>query len=250
MLQYFEAEWDEIYQRIPEIAEIGYDALWTPSPCKAPQAGTIKWGNVGYSLYDRFDIGDIPQRGTLATRYGTRGDLRNMVDHLHFSDVKVFPDIVFNHNGNGPDYRTYPGMKPNDFHVWQNANEPGGWRRAGRMTAYDDISNGYGGTFKEELVSLIDIVTEPDGRFSNGSPNYAAEPAPFIRHPGRLDLYPYGPPSAENVRQMLGRWTAWLGNAMDYDGFRLDAAKHVVREFYGGPGSGFLNDAQWNFDQR
>jgi hypothetical protein len=255
VLQYFEADWDEIYRRTPEIAEIGYDALWIPSPCKSPVAGNNKWANVGYSLYDRFDLGDIPQRGTVETRYGNRGQLRNMVDHLHFSDVKIYPDIVFNHNGNGPNFLEYPGMKPNDFHVKSNAGQPGGWERAPRMSSYDDISNGYGGTFKEELVSLIDIVTEPDGRFTNNSP-YAPEPSPFVRHPGQYDKYPYQNPGdalpAENVRQMLGRWTAWLGNAMDYDGFRLDAGKHVVREFYGtaGQSGSFLHEAQWNFDQR
>lgn len=254
ILQYFEAEWDEIYRRTPEIAEIGYDALWIPSPCKSPVAGNNKWANVGYSLYDRFDLGDIPQRGTVETRYGNRGQLRNMVDHLHFSDVKVYPDIVFNHNGNGPNFLEYPGMKPNDFHVWLDGSQPGGWRRAARMTSYDDISNGFGGTFKEELVSLIDIVTEPDARFTNNSP-YAPEPTPFVRHPGQYDKYPFnssGTLPSENVRQMLGRWAHWLGNAMDYDGFRLDAGKHVVREFYGSRGQSgtFLHEAQWNFDQR
>jgi glycosidase len=32
ILQYFESDWNEIYQRIPEIAETGYDAIWTPPP--------------------------------------------------------------------------------------------------------------------------------------------------------------------------------------------------------------------------
>lgn len=255
ILQYFEADWDEVYRRTPEIAEIGYDALWIPSPCKSPVAGNNKWANVGYSLYDRFDLGDVPQRGTVETRYGNRGQLRQMVDHLHFSDVKVYPDIVFNHNGNGPNFLEYPGMKPNDFHVWADGSQPGGWKRAARMSAYDDINNGYGGTFKEELVSLIDIVTEPDGRFTNNSP-YAPEPSPFVRHPGQFDKYPFHNPGDtlpnENVRQMLARWAHWLGGAMDYDGFRLDAGKHVVREFYGAPGQTgtFLHEAQWNFDQR
>src|ERR1043166_4135230 len=143
ILQYFETDWNEIYQRIPEIAEAGYDALWTPPPSKSPEAGTIKWGNVGYSLFDRFDLGELPQRGLLGTRYGTRSDLRNLVDHLHFCDVKIYPDIVINHNGNGPDYRTYPGMVPNDFHIWQDGSQPGGWKRPPRMTAYDDINNGF-----------------------------------------------------------------------------------------------------------
>ena len=250
ILQFFEGDWDEVHRRTVEIGEIGYDGIWIPSPCKSPVAGNNKWANVGYSLYDRFDLGDIPQRGTVATRYGTRGDLRHMVDHLHYSDVKVYPDIVFNHNGNGPNMLEYPGMKINDFHAWPDAGQPGGWRRAPRMSGYDDISGGYGQTFQQELVSLIDLVTEPDGRF--GVP----EPTPFVRHPGQYDKYPHLNPGDtlpnENVREMMNRWAHWLGFAMDYDGFRLDAGKHVVREFYGygGQTGRFLHEAQWNFDQR
>jgi len=249
ILQYFETEWDEIHDRLPELAEMGIDSMWIPSPCKSPVAGAIPWGNVGYSLYDRFDIGDIPQCGTLKTRYGTRGSLRRMVDHSHECDIKIYPDIVFNHNGNGPDYRTYPGMSATDFHVWANGGEPGGYVRAPRMSAYDDINNGNGLTFQQELVSLIDLRTE-----SHDNWGFAAEPAPYVRHPGQYDKYPFHNPGDtlpnENVRDMMGRWAHWLGDAMDYDGFRLDAAKHVVREFYGGPGAGFLHEAQWNFDSR
>ncbi|MFT7512591.1 MAG: glycosidase [Candidatus Omnitrophota bacterium] len=248
VLQYFEADWDEIYLRMPEIGEIGYDGMWIPSPAKSPTSGDIPWANVGYSLYDRFDLGSIPQRGSLHTRYGTQGDLVNMTGAAHQSDVKIYPDIVFNHNGNGPNIFTYPGMVINDFHAYPDGSQPGGWRRAPRMTGYDDVSGGNGQTFQQELVSLIDIVTEPDDRF--GVP----APAPYIRHPGAYENYPFHNPGSvlptENVREMLGRWTHWLGNTMDYDGFRLDAAKHVVHEFYGGPGSGFLHEAQWNFDLR
>ena len=256
MLQWFETEWDEIHRRLPEVAEIGYDYLWVPSPCKAPTGLGTKWGNVGYNLYDRFDLGDIPQRGSLATRYGTRGDLRNMVDKAHQCDVKIIPDIVMNHNGNGPDFRHYPGMKPEDFHVqWEegHANELD-YKRGPRMDQwYHD--DGYGGTIWQELVSLIDIRTESDGRFDGpwdpDTPgwNLVTDPAPFIRHPGQYEKYPYGY-GAENVRQMLFRWIAWLGNAMDYDGLRLDAGKHVNYEFFGWRGSGFLHEAQYGYDLR
>ena len=119
ILQWFETEWDEIYQRLPELAEMGYDGMWIPSPCKSPVSGVFPnggGGNVGYNMYDRFDLGQIPQRGTLRTRYGTLGELQNMVRNLHQVDAKIYPDVVYNHYGNGPDFRTYPGMRPNDFH--------------------------------------------------------------------------------------------------------------------------------------
>ncbi|MDP6631276.1 MAG: DUF1939 domain-containing protein [Kiritimatiellia bacterium] len=259
ILQWFETDWDEIYQRLPELGEIGYDAIWTPSPCKSPVSGNHPnggGGNVGYSLYDRWDLGQIPQRGTLRTRYGTMGSLQNMVRNLHQVDAKIYPDVVYNHYGNGPNFWTYPGMKPWDFHMWYQPDQPGSYRRADRMTSYDDINNGYGGTFKEELVSLIDIQTEPDKRFSGGSPGFAY-PESWVRQPGQDEFYPFGAPSAEYPWEMLCRWIYWLGDAMDYDGLRLDAAKHVIHNFYGEPGEvpgpssgGFLHQAQYSFDQR
>ncbi len=253
LIQYFETEWDEIYRRIPEIAEVGYEGLWTPPPAKSPHAGGqfAGGGNVGYSHFDKFDLGDIPQRGSRATRYGTRGSLRNMVDNARRSHLKIYPDVVMNHNGNGPDYRTYPGQVPNDFHGWNDGGQPGGFKRAPRMFQWTP-DNGYGGTLHQELVSLIDFQTESDNRFSTGSPSYTPTNAAFIRHPGQPDKYPYGPPEAENTIKFLNRWIAWLGYAMDFDGVRLDAPKHMTADFFGLPGQQqtFLHEIQYNFDVR
>ena len=35
MLQLFNVNWDELSQKIPEIAEAGYTSLWLPPPSKA-----------------------------------------------------------------------------------------------------------------------------------------------------------------------------------------------------------------------
>jgi glycosidase len=254
ILQYFETEWDEIYRRLPEISEIGYGGIWHPSPAKSPVSGGAfaGGGNVGYSLFDRFDLGDVPQRGDRATRYGSRGHLRKMVDAAHQTDVKIYPDIVMNHAGNGPHFWTYPGMKPNDFHGWWDQNQPGGFRRAERMNAWGDINNGWGLTFQQELVNLIDIVTERDNRFSN-TRGYAV-PDIFVRHPGRFDLYPFHNPGqtlpSEHPVDFMNRWIIWLGNAMDYDGARFDAPKHVVADFFGQPGWGFNHELQFSYKSR
>jgi len=263
MLQWFETEWDEIYRRLPEVAEIGYDYLWLPPPTKAPTGKGTKWGNVGYSLYDRFDLGDIPQRGSLATRYGTRGDLRNMVDKAHQCDVKIIPDIVMNHNGNGPDFRCYPGMSAEDFHVQWEAGHANGlnYKRGPRM-GYWSADGGYGGTLWQELCSLIDIRTEDHPyngdqlRFTGGNNtpgwDFVGSRPSFLRHPGQFDKYPDYPGGYGNEKasELLYRWIAWLGNAMDFDGLRLDAAKHVEWEFFGERGRGFLHEAQYNYNLR
>jgi glycosidase len=262
IIQYFETRWDEMYQRLPEIAEVGYESIWTPPPGKSPIGGPYPFaygGNVGYNSFDRFDLGDMPQRGHWETRYGSRTSLRNLADNAHQTDIKIYPDIVFNHTGNGPDFRTYPGMVPQDFHVWADASQPGGFKRAPRMYEWDAAA-GYGGTLNQELVSLMDIVLEFDGRFQgNNGPKYASDPTPFVRHAGDPDKYPYynltGTP-AENSREFNVRWINWLGYAMDYDGVRLDAPKHVAKEFFGltkdtnNYQKSFIYNIQKNFNER
>ncbi|OGV41364.1 MAG: hypothetical protein A2X46_16165 [Lentisphaerae bacterium GWF2_57_35] len=267
MLQWFETEWEEMYRRMPEVSTIGYDYIWTPPPTKGPTGLGTKWGNVGYSLYDRFDLGDIPQRGSWATRYGTRGDLRNMVNAAHRLDVKILPDIIMNHNGNGPDFRSYPGMVPEDFHVqWaQGYCNSLNYKRGPRMDQWTP-NEGYGGTMWQELCNLIDIRTEDHpnnsselrNRFTGGNNtpgwNFVGGTS-YLRHKGQYDKYPYyavdtNTYKAETAPEMLWRWISWLGNSVDYDGLRLDAGKHVNFEFFGWKGNGFLHEAQWSFNTR
>jgi hypothetical protein len=66
MLQVFNASWSEITEKIPELAEAGYESLWLPPPAKA--GGGF---SVGYDVFDRFDLGSKDQKGTVGTRYGT-----------------------------------------------------------------------------------------------------------------------------------------------------------------------------------
>lgn len=155
MLQWFETDWDEMYQKLPLVAQVGYDNFWIPPPTKAPTGTGTKWGNVGYSLYDRFDLGDVPQRGSRATRYGTRGSLRNMIDNAHRLGIKIIPDIVMNHNGNGPDFREYPGMTATDFHVqWQQGYcNTLDYKRPPRMNWWYH-HEGYGATMWTDLANL------------------------------------------------------------------------------------------------
>jgi hypothetical protein len=264
MLQWFETEWEEMYRRLPEVGEFWYDSIWIPSPSKGPTGKGTKWGNVGYNLYDRFDVGQIPQRGSYATRYGDIGQLKQLVKNAHQIDVKMIPDVLMNHNGNGPDFRAYPGMKPEDFHVQfeQGHANTLNYKRGPRMDQWSP-GNGYGGTLWQELVTLIDIRTEDSPR--NADPkrftNKAGSTTPgwnfvdgtsFLRHRGQYDKYPYYPGgyTDENAAKYLDRWIVWLGNTIQFDGLRLDAAKHVDYEFFGLPGNGWLHEAQYNFDQR
>ena len=220
LLQWFETDWDEMYQKLPAVAAAGYDNFWIPPPTKGPVGTSTKWANVGYNLYDRFDVGDVPQRGSLETRYGSRGSLRNMVDNAHHLGIKIIPDIVMNHNGNGPDFREYPGMTATDFHVkWvESYCNTLNFQRAPRMNWWYH-QEGYGGTMWSDLANLADIRTEDHplngapkrftGAFtdSDGNSFNCVDGTSYLRHVGQYDRYPYYPSgyTNENAAQMLYR---------------------------------------------
>lgn len=125
ILQYFETSWSEITARMPEIAAAGYTAIWLPPPTKGAE-GTA---DVGFSVFDRFDLGDRDQRGTIPTKYGTRDDVVRMVQEAHRFGLKVYFDIVMNHNANPAKIENpgvtlmparideFPGTHPLDYHV-------------------------------------------------------------------------------------------------------------------------------------
>src|SRR3982751_3207721 len=75
MLQLFNVSWKELATKMPEIAEAGYTSLWLPPPAKA---GSVY--SVGYDVFDPFDLGDLNQRGTVATHYGTKAELLNAIE--------------------------------------------------------------------------------------------------------------------------------------------------------------------------
>ncbi|MCA9258629.1 MAG: hypothetical protein KDA61_05495, partial [Planctomycetales bacterium] len=92
ILQLYEASWQVIEDRVPDIFEVGYGRLWTPPPARA--GGSY---SVGYDVFDRFDLGS-PQS---PTHYGTTESFRAMVGSAHRAGVGVNPDLIWNHNGFG-----------------------------------------------------------------------------------------------------------------------------------------------------
>jgi hypothetical protein len=71
MPELFQMTWPQVTQKMPEIAEAGYDSLWLPVPCKGNSGGY----SIGYDCFDPFDLGSTNQQGTVATKYGTQAQL-------------------------------------------------------------------------------------------------------------------------------------------------------------------------------
>jgi alpha-amylase len=143
LIQYFETPYTELQSRAPEVLMAGYDAMWLPPPTKGAE-GTR---DVGFSVFDRFDLGDRDQRGTIPTRYGSRDQLVAMVQQAHRMGLRVIFDVVMNHVANpslieNPGVTLqpvpldgFPGLSPLDFHVLPANSSDGGVTYDARLPA-------------------------------------------------------------------------------------------------------------------
>ena len=248
MLELFQVNWSDLVNKMPEIAEAGYTSLWLPPPAKGSSGFS-----VGYDVFDAFDLGDKNQRGTVATKYGTKDQLIKVVEAAHRFGIRVYFDNIMNHRAfDVPGYNSttptniYPALSPMDFHLQMIA---GGYYR--NWPSVQDYNNQWDVQY-ESLSGLLDLATEPgsiNGNFGNSLSNTTTKPS-YIRQPGNSDYYmdptqpnigsgwhPFngsnGVPLAEDVNAYLIRAAMWTLYTTKCDGFRLDAVKHVPSPFFG-----------------
>ncbi|HVU09044.1 MAG TPA: alpha-amylase family glycosyl hydrolase [Verrucomicrobiae bacterium] len=257
MLELFNVSWPELTQKMPEIAEAGYDSLWLPPPEKGSSVYS-----VGYDAFDPFDLGSKNQNGTIATHWGTQAQLLEMVETAHRFGIRVYFDNVMNHRAfttPGFDANTptnfYPGLVPADFHLQTVGKYFQNWPSVQDYNNQFDVQN-------ESLDGLIDLANEPGTINSNFGPTLGSTTNKpfFIRHPNNPEYYmdtnlpaiggswhPFngtnGEPVAEDVTTYEYRAAMWTIYTTKCDGFRMDAVKHVPSAFFGNTsGSSFSDD--------
>ncbi len=87
--------WSHIRSRIPSLREAGFSALWLPPASKGANIGGQ---SMGYDPYDYYDLGDIDQKGTTKTWFGSKEELHSLIQSAHACGMQVYADVVFNHN--------------------------------------------------------------------------------------------------------------------------------------------------------
>ena len=90
--------WDNLSGKANELKNAGITGLWVPAPSKG------NWGitDMGYGVYDHYDLGNYNQKGTTETRFGSRAELVSMLNTMHSTAggkprINVYADIVLNH---------------------------------------------------------------------------------------------------------------------------------------------------------
>ena len=86
------SHWRRLAEQAPTFAYEGITAVWLPPAYKAEKGGE----DVGYGVYDTYDLGEFDQKGTVRTKYGTRAEYEAAVRALQENGIQALADIVLN----------------------------------------------------------------------------------------------------------------------------------------------------------
>ena len=202
--------WQLLAQRAPKLAEAGITSLWLP-PANKGKAGTY---DVGYGTYDLWDLGEFKQQGTVRTKYGTNEELEAAVAALHQEDLKVYYDAVLNHRL-GADEAEVVELKSGEMaEVWTKFTFPG-------RDKYSDLE------WNWQCFDGIDWNnrTMRAGKYLFANKEW--DQSYDVDYVMGADVDYQDP----QVREEIKAWGEWIVKEIGFDGFRLDASKHIDNDF-------------------
>lgn len=212
-----------------ELKEAGFDALWLPPMTKA--TGT---NDVGYGIYDLYDLGEFDQKGSVRTKYGTVEELKEAIDALHKVGIKVYADFVMNHKA-GADYsetfmavqvdendRTKNISDPHNIEAWTGFDFPG---RNGKYSEFKWNFQHFSGVDFDQKTGTNGIF-KIIGENKDWNIGVAYEK-------GNFDYLMFADIDHDHpdVCKELFSWSEWFIDYVDIDGIRFDALKHINDHF-------------------
>jgi alpha-amylase len=224
--------WKDLSANAAAWAKAGFTAVWLPPATK----GSAATDDVGYSVYDLFDLGEFDQKGTVPTKYGTLAELQAGVKALQQAGIQVYADVVFNHK-NGADGTEDVWAQRVD---WSNRNQPlADWQQIKAWTYFDFPGRAGKHSTMKWFWWCFDAVSYDQNHPERGSLDlYRLANKQFsteVSHEnGNYDylLAADIDMGSEFVRGELGYWGDWFMGMVGVDGFRLDACKHIRTSFF------------------
>ncbi|MGD1931469.1 MAG: alpha-amylase [Leptolyngbyaceae cyanobacterium] len=222
--------WQKLKADAQELAAAGFTALWLP-PAYKGIGGSY---DVGYGVYDWFDLGEFNQRDTVRTKYGTKDEYVDAVQTCRQQGIQIYADVVFNHKM-AADYeeefeaipydprdRNRPLGAARTIKAWTGFNFPQRGDKYSTMKwhwyHFDSVDyNSYEPDFKA-VWKMADKSFETKVDLEGGNYDYLMGSDLDINHP--------------EVRGELNYWGEWMLDEIGADGFRLDAIKHINGDFF------------------
>lgn len=222
--------WRELAEKASALAHQGFTAIWLPPACKG-QGGKI---DVGYGVYDLFDLGEFYQKASRRTKYGTKEELLTAIKAIHAQNMQVYADVVFKHK-NGADGIESVRVQEVD---WANRSmAKSDWYQIlactdfnfpGRGNTYSDMKWHWWHfdtiSYNAETKDQSKLYRLKDKSFPPGVPN---EYGKFeYRTACELDT------DVPEVRGELMYWGRWFVDTTGVNGFRMDSTKFLSEHFF------------------
>ncbi|WP_159560766.1 alpha-amylase [Streptococcus halichoeri] len=223
--------WKNLQQAIADYQELGVTKMWLPPAFKGTGAD-----DVGYGVYDLFDLGEFDQNGTIPTKYGTKDEYLALISSLNQAQIMPIADIVLNHKANGdhkerfyvlqmdPKNRQQAISEPYEIEAWTGFDFPG------RNNHYSDFKwhwYHFTGTDYDALHDEVGIYQ------ITGDNKGWADQAHVDNENGNFDYLMFNDIDFKHpeVRAHLNQWVEWFLKTSHIRGFRLDAIKHIDSQF-------------------
>ncbi|MBO1702359.1 alpha-amylase [Eubacterium callanderi] len=236
MMQYFEwylpadkLLWKRCAAQAGNLKKVGITAVWLPPAYK----GADGIYDVGYAVYDTYDLGEFNQKGDIATKYGTREEYLMAIDAFHNEGIQVLADIVLNHRIGADECEETEAIQSRETDRNEQIGEKSvitAWTRftfPGRNGKYSDFTwnwRYFDGTDWDNKSNSGGIY-----RFHDKGWDSEVDP-----ENGNYDYLMGADVDMTNreVVEELKRWGKWYLETANMDGFRLDAVKHIRFEFF------------------
>lgn len=233
-MQYFEwylpsdgQHWNHLAEDAQHLSGLGISHVWMPPAFK----GTNK-DDVGYGVYDLFDLGEFDQKGTIRTKYGFKDEYLNAINRL--KDVGIVPmaDVVLNHKAAADKLETFEVVEVDPEDRTKEISKPfeiEGWTHFtfdGRQKAYNDFEwhwyhfNGTDFDAKRNKSGIYLIQGDNKGWAENDLVDNENGNFDYLMY-ANLD-YKH-PEVIENIYS----WVDWFVQTTGVLGFRMDAVKHI-----------------------
>lgn len=236
--------WRELAAEAQKLKDAGITAIWIPPAYK----GAAGDKDVGYAVYDLFDLGEFDQKGSTRTKYGTRAELHGAIDAMHKAGLQVYADVVLNHRQGADEAeevtaievdkhdRNIKASPPYQMRAWTKFTFPG---RAKHYSEFEWNSSHFTSTDCNADAPNEDKIYLLNGKEFSGE--VSTEHGNYDYLMG-CDVDTYN----ESVRGELFYWGRWFVDVTKVDGFRLDAVKHIPASFY----RDFFNHIRTHFGGR
>lgn len=236
LMQYFEwylpeneLHWQRCAAQAENLKKAGINMVWLPPAYKGANGNR----SVGYDVYDTYDLGEFEQKGSVATKYGTKEEYLRAVQEFQKNGIEVLADIVLNHmmGADGVeevmvDEQLASNRNQNigenqKIQAWTRFEFPG---RNGKYSDYKWSAVNFSGTDWDQAKNRNGIFRF-EGKSWNGPTDTENGNYDYLMGVDLDTDYP-------GTVQAVTDWGKWYLDTVHMDGVRLDAVKHIDFDFY------------------